>query len=314
MTMPPASLAAPLTASEQIDALLDRFRLMPLQSPVTRALNELIDDPTATLDEVAHVVMMDPTIAMRLLRAVNSAYFGLPEHIADIRSAIQLMGLDVVREIVDNTSILRLFSLRLPDQPIANAHLRGLWHHAVATGVSARIIARHIGASDETTYFAAGLLHDVGKVVLLLLKTAVYLRVVQMAATEKLPIVLAERRLLDFDHAQLGRQLCAAWGQPEEICLAVGRHHAVRSGVDEACSTLAAAVHVADILARTLGVGWWGDRVMPRLEPAARAALDLFPVDASSFMDMLEEEYPRTLAYLASMAPAAIPLQPAETS
>ncbi len=308
MTQTPAAIIAERRGHDQIDALLAKIRLLPMESPITRALGDLLDDPTSTIDEVVRVVAMDPTIAMRLLRAVNSAYFGLPEPVTEVARAIQLMGFDVVREIVSNASILRIFSLRVPHQATINTQLKGLWFHAVATGVATRIVGRHYGASDDTPYFAAGLLHDVGKVALILLKTVDYQRVLRMAATEQVPVVLAERRLLDFDHAQLGRHLCAAWGQPDEICQAIGRHHNVRSGVEEAFSPLTAAVHVGDILARALGSGWWGDRVMPRLDPSARDALDLRPIDARHFLDTLEADYPRTLAYLASMAPAVATL------
>lgn len=294
-------------AEEAMDVLLARLHVLPASSPIAQFLDDLLNDASASVDEVARIVALDPTIAMRLLRAVNSAYFGVHEPVSDVTRAIQLMGFDMVREIVNNASILRIFAMRLADQPAINARLEGLWRHSVATGVAARILARRQGIADETPYFAAGLLHDIGKVIQLLLNGAEYERVLRMATTERLPLITAERRLLEFDHAQLGRQVCEAWGQPEEISFAVWRHHSVRSGgLLEACSNLASAVHVGDILARALAAGWWGDHVMPRLEPSARAELELQPLDARELLDTLEEEYPRVATYLASIFPARV--------
>ena len=307
--MNPAHIASRnLTRSDiQIAALVDQVGLLPLTSPVVALLDDLLNDPLVTIAEIARGIAIDPTTAMRVLRAANSAYFGAAESVADLTRAIQLMGFEAVRDSVDAMSLLRLFAIRLPSAPLINAQLNGLWRHSVATGVAARLLARRGDTADAMTAFAAGLLHDIGKAGLILLKTTDYAVTVQVATSERLTLAQAERQTLGFDHTALGRQLCMAWGQPEDICAAVGRHHTVRAGgVHEVYSTLTAIVHVADILARALGVGWWGDRVMPRLDSAASVALDLQPDDAHALLEALDEEYPHVLAYLSSMLPDTI--------
>jgi len=300
MTTP--SPHAPSSVLDQLDAIVAHTRLMPLTSPVAERFQRLLADPDTTLDAIVRVIKLDPSIAARLLRGINSAYYGLPEPVVSLERAIQLVGMAAVGTMIDTTSILRIFTIRLPHAQRVNTLLDGLWRHSVATGVAARLLASRVGASDPTPYFAAGLLHDIGKVALLLLKTTEYEPVIRLAATERMPIIIAEHRSLDFDHAQLGHHLCVAWGQSDDISYAVRRHHNVRSGkADEVASPMAAVVHVADILARALGVGWWGDRVMPRLDPSASSALHLQPDDAATLLDALEKEYPRALASLASL-------------
>ena len=299
----PLTTAAPAT-NASMEMLVTRLHALPLTSPVVGLLTELLTDPNITVDEIARVVALDPSIAMRLIRTVNSAYFGLPEPLTDLVRAIQFLGFNAVQEIVKYASLLRLFNMRVPNQAAVNARIEGLWQHAVATGAAARILARRLHVSDDLPYMTVGLLHDVGKVALLLLQPQRYEEALYLARSERIPLVVAERRILPFDHTQFGRVICEGFGQPEAIAFAVGRHHSVRSGARyEACSELAAVAHVADILARALGAGWWGDQVMPRLDLAARATLNLEADDARQLLDALEEEYPRISATMRAIFP-----------
>jgi putative nucleotidyltransferase with HDIG domain len=290
-----------LQVPEVLHAIVAQMRQMARPSPIVPLLDALLDDSLTSAEDVTRVVALDPTIALRMLRAANSAYFALPEPVTDLAQAIQYIGLEVVRDVARQSSILSLFTIRLPEQPELNARLGGLWQHAIATAAAARILARCQG-SAVLLAVAAGLLHDIGKVALLLAQPDAYARALRMATAERIHIVAAERRLLPCDHATLGRALCLAWNLPDEVALAVGRHHSVRAGArTEACSDLAAIVHVADILARALGAGWWGDGVMPHLDPAARAALDLQSADARTLLDALEADYPRAAATLGTL-------------
>lgn len=286
------------------DVLLSGLRDLPLIAPMSHAV---LDDPQASMSDIALTIARDPTLAMRILRIANSARFGLSNPVRHLTRAIQLMGLDMVREILKQQSALCILVLRPKSRPAISARLEGLWQHSIATGVAARALAKHLGVADVTPYYAAGLLHDSGKAALSLLRPQEYERCLWLAASDSIALVVAERQLLDFDHAGLGRRLCQFWGQPDEVADAVWRHHSVRSGGESGIfSDLAAVVHVADILARTCGIGWWGDRIMPRLDAVAREALHLRPADAVALIEQIEAEYPQTLAYLNALYPETL--------
>lgn len=304
MSVPQASTRL-VDSSEAIEVLIGRLRGMPLTSPIARMLDELLDDPATSVDEVSHVIALDPSLAMRLLRMVNSAYFAAGEHVTEIGRAVRMVGFDAMHDVAEYGSLVRLFGMRVSDQPAINARLEGLWRHAVATATAARILSRRAGDKGEISAFAAGMLHDIGKTAFWLTLPVRYEQVVRVARAERASIAQAERETIGFDHAQLGRIMCVAWGQPTEISDAVWRHHSVRSGgIEDAFSHLAAIVHVADILARALGDGWWGDLIMPRLDPAASTALELKAGDAESLLESLSDEYPRVWAQLSSVFPS----------
>ncbi len=304
------------TTEAALDALVARLRGLPLTSPVTARITDVLDDPTASTEDVARTAALDPALAMRLIRSANSAYFSLPEPVTQVGRAIQFMGFEATREIAASPSPLPLFTLRFADQARLNERIAGLWQHAIAAGAAARILAQRQGLADDLMPQAAALLHDIGKVAMLIALPEAYERAIRMAAAEHISLVAAERRLLPFDHAQVGRHLCAAWGQPESVSAAVGRHHSVRSGTaDEAYSELAAIVHVADILARALGAGWWGDGIMPRLDSSARHALRLGPDDARLLLGQLDAAYPQAAAtFMGVFVPRMVTVAHAEVA
>lgn len=301
--MLPTRPTAPVAVDDAIfESLLSSACALPLASPLVPTILSLLDDPQSGLSEITRTINQDPTLALRVLRLVNSAYFALQEPVTQIGKALQLIGVAQIRDLLDAQSLLMFFALRPRSRPAVGARIAGLWQHAVATGIAARELARHIGAKDVMPYYAAGLLHDVGKVALLLLRGPDYERCLWLAASENLPVVEAERRLLEFDHAQLGKRICQFWGQPEEIAQAIGRHHSVRSSNDLGVyNELTAIIHVADILARTFGLGWWGDRVMPRLDQAARSVLRLRAEHAVDLLEAIEAQYPTAFASLSAI-------------
>ncbi|MFA7383819.1 MAG: HDOD domain-containing protein [Desulfurivibrionaceae bacterium] len=177
-------------------------------------------DPDCSIPVLSEKIEQDPGLTASMLRMANSAYFGHMKNITSVKDIVARLGMDAVKIIAITSASAGLF--RAPQ--VAYALGRGeLWRHSVAVAVLAKIIARHARASDTAAIYTAGLLHDVGKVILdQPLQLESYNRDENDGQTGLLTL---ERRLLHTDHAEVGMALLVKWGLPEAVFVPVGLHH-----------------------------------------------------------------------------------------
>lgn len=184
-------------------------------------LLELLDDPEVSAESVAAVIEKDPSLTANLLKLSNSAYYGMRRSVGTVREALLHLGNRTVLTIAFATSmggVMRgpMSGYRLPR--------RRLWSHALATGVAAaRLCGHDAEAASRDRAFTAGLVHDVGKLLLDRLLQRELEQIPPKAQAKAL--LVAERSLLGFDHAQAGAALGEAWNFPPDLVEAMGRHH-----------------------------------------------------------------------------------------
>jgi putative nucleotidyltransferase with HDIG domain len=222
--------------------------------------------------ELADAVNADPGLAARVLRIVNSGFFSFPQPITTITHALVLLGTDIVKALVVTAPVFELFG---------RAH--ALWEHSVATARAASVLAAQLGYRDPEEIGIAGLLHDVGKVVLADEAPAAIRTVQGLVREQQLLVSDAEQQVLGFTHADVGAWLLQRWNLHPRLTDPVAHHHRFDERREHADRT--AIVHIADILARARGIGNPGDPGLPALDAAAwrvarvemahvRAALD----------------------------------------
>jgi len=229
-------------------------------------IREVIDNPLSSARHIAEVVSKDPALTVRLLRLVNSSYYGFPKAITSIPRAVAIIGSNQLTSLALAVSALSVFR----NVPGERVDVKSFWLHSVAVGVFARILAFRRRTRDEERHFLAGLLHDVGRIVLYNQVPWRMNEALALASAEGIPLFRAERELLGFDHADLARRLLAAWNIPENIRdLSCGHHGPDPASADEA------GIHVADFLAGALRHGSSGSLFAPPVDPAAAALLDL---------------------------------------
>jgi putative nucleotidyltransferase with HDIG domain len=207
-------------------------------------------------EELADAVNADPGLAARVLRIVNSGFFSFPQPITTITHALVLLGTDVVKALVVTAPVFELFG---------KAH--ALWEHSVATARAASVLATQVGHPDPEEVGIAGLLHDVGKVVLADEAPAATRTVQSLVRQQGLLVSHAEQQVLGFTHADVGAWLLQRWNLHPRLTDPVAHHHRFDEGREHADRT--SIVHVADILARARGIGDPGDPGLPALETAA---------------------------------------------
>ncbi len=212
------------------DALVERVtELQPLPEAATRVI-QTAEAKGSSAGHLAAIIGADQALTARLLRLANSAYYGHARGVGTVRDAVVLLGLREVKSIAMATAVAQLFEA----EPKGPFNIDLFWGHAVATALVAESLAKETGQVDTEKAYTAGLLHDIGKLVLNQYMPREYAAAVETAMAHALPIHTAEQRVFGFTHAALGAKLADRWQFPQELVEAIGGHHRANIQADRA--------------------------------------------------------------------------------
>lgn len=237
----------------------DRLPALPLAAArVLRVVNE----PTATAAQVQQAVSCDVSLAGRLLVVANSAAFGFKRTLSSLPEAVVVLGLRRVRSIATALSLAPVF-----DERGGALAATPLWRHALGTALWSEALAQRFGYEPASEVFTAGLMHDIGLLILDALHPELLQQAVEESRRREIPLEQAEREVFGADHAEVGSKLCAKWRVPMRISKTILGHHTVLIPRLHTCELVA----LADGLARCSG---WANFPFETREPEA---LDLEP-------------------------------------
>jgi putative nucleotidyltransferase with HDIG domain len=234
-----------LVHNPSIAAAIARLRSIPSLPTIYSELTAALRSEMTSLSQIEEIVARDVGMATKILQLANSAFIGVHGRVPSLRQAVSLIGVDTVRTL---TLSIHVFS-RFDRNTVIAAHLARLWEHSVEVAALAqRITSAETGnKAMAEECFAAGLLHDVGKVILLGEKPKEYGQVLREAEQDRTGAEDREIEILGCSHAQLGAYLMSIWGLPTSLVHAVAFHHHPSEGIEAEFSPLT-AVHCADAL------------------------------------------------------------------
>ena len=272
--------------NNRLRAIVGRVEDLPTLPRTVLRITEIINNPKSSARDLAGVINDDQVLTARLLRLVNSSFYGFPQRIATVSFAIVLLGFDAIRNLLLTTSIFDLFNGADRELQVEREKL---WDHSLGCAVAAKIIGEHLHFEKVEELFVCGLLHDLGKIVEMAYMPNDYARVrARVKANDEL-ILLAEEEILGCNHADIGHLLAERWNLPAPVPDVILHHHTpVRAGE---FMREAAAVHLADIFCRALEIGSGGDHRIPALHPPAWEILELKTNDIEALLHRLETEY-----------------------
>ena len=239
--MPTATAADPQVIIR--DAIRNVTALATLPE-VTTQIIATVEDPKSSAGKLHKIIAHDPSLAARILKVINSAFYGMPGQVGNVDRAIVLLGLNAVKNIAVAASLGQLFrGVKLGEGFSA----KDLWTHCIAVGVAARQLARNLKLPNADEAFLSGLIHDVGILVELQTWPEKLQKICWTAKSSGAPFCAVEREILTVDHAALGMALADQWRFPKSCQQVAGFHHDPAGASDE-YRKLVAIVYVADTI------------------------------------------------------------------
>ena len=246
---------------------------IPTMPTIAAKVMQIVNDPHSSAEDVAKFISRDVALTSKVLRLANSAFYGIPRTISSVNSAIVILGFNTIRSRVLSASVLKVF----PAKPgLVAFDRKAFWKHSFMVGIASRMVAqiyRKRKLVDMETAFSAGLLHDIGKIILEQFSNDDYLPVLKAAKDQGIPLYMAEKAMLGMSHADVSGMLVDKWQMPNELKSPIVNHHSPME--DKASQDMACIVHYANHLCHLKGSGCMANETYAPLAAEAAAVLGL---------------------------------------
>lgn len=283
----------PSETGDKLDPLdiLRKELQLPALPQVFLELQQAINAPNTSADDLARIISQDPSLTAFLLRMVNSAFYSLPIQIDTITRAVTVVGVNQLTTLAVGTSVLSLFK----DIPPEMLNMERFWKHSITVGIIARKLCKLTGQGDPERSFVAGLLHDIGQLAMLKAVPERVGAVINHGQANQTMLFNSEKELLGFDHATLGGMLLRKWNFPYVLVAAVLEHHVPKKNQKEAEPRL---VHCAETIATGLGIGSSGEFFTQPPDMVVWESLDMDQDKLEHLVEGLDEELEEAFSIL----------------
>jgi HD-like signal output (HDOD) protein len=259
-------------------------------------LNEIINHPRCSIDDIAKVITEDQGLTARLLKLANSPMFGYFSKIDTISKAVTIIGTQQLRDLALAMSVMEIFT----DIPEELINMKSFWQHCIACGIIARALAAYRRESNVERYFAAGILHDVGQLVMCTAAPDTVRELLIASRRDDSLFTDMELGYLGFTHAAVGGGLLGKWKIPASIAEPVSRHHTPAKA--ERYPVGVAIIHMADIICHALKMGSSCERYVHPLDSTVWERLDIPASSLSRIVHHVEPQVEETFAILGEVA------------
>lgn len=286
-----SSQVTPEAKKQVVDDAVKEISHISTLPEVTVKIIELVEDPNSTAQDLHQIISNDPALCSRILKVVNSAFYGLPGQIGSINRAIVLLGLNAVKNIAIAASLSKLYR---GGQLTPEFTAKDLWVHSISTAAAAKLVAdtMKLGLPDEA--FLAGLIHDIGVIVEMQHDRQKLIDVIgRLGVNDGVPaqdMMTVEEEIFGATHQDFGRALCERWKFPKSFSYVTGSHH---NPLELAAGnrTLACVIYVADRLAAGVpGSGFRLDLTSLDLDPEIIAELGITSEQIAAITEQLPQQ------------------------
>lgn len=264
-----------------LDELVEKVDEIPVFPQSVLRIIKLIEDPNTGAKDVEREIIKDQGLTTKILKLANSSYYGLSRNIKTVSEATVLLGFQAVKSMVLATSVGKVFDKELPGYALGK---EDLWRQSQVCAITTRIVAKKARFPKADQAYTAGLLRDIGKVILDHYMTEQYEVIVQQVNSSKKSFLEVEQDVLGFDHGQVGARIAEKWHLPEDLVEAIATHHTPEKAVINPKMT--AMVHVADVVVMMLGFHLGIDGMAYSF---SKEAIELLKLDEVSLSEIMSE-------------------------
>lgn len=243
-------------------AKIESLRDLPTLPSVVGEIIAMANSPKTNAADVGRMIEHDQALTAKVLKLVNSSFYGFPGQIKSVQHAVVIIGFNKVKNVVMTASVFDLSKGRSSDQ----LDIPRFWEHCLGTAIAAKVVTKWL-RSDllPEDAFLGGLIHDLGKLILCLCLKDEYAPAIALTQRDKILLREAEKEVLGFDHTTSGTWIAEKWRLPSPLLNAIRHHHTPLNARED--REMVSAVHIGDVLARALGIGHPGDERMCEIHP-----------------------------------------------
>jgi putative nucleotidyltransferase with HDIG domain len=233
---------------------------MPSLSPVIHKVNEVANNIRSSAQDLTDVIQFDPVLTAKVIRMVNSAYFGLPQEVKSLKQAVVMLGVNTIKNVAISSAILGKSYLK------GSSVLDGedFWKHSLGVAVASKMIAKRLEVEEKflEEYFIAGLIHDIGKILINNSFPEELKKIIEISSQKNILITEIEKGVMGLSHEEIGIAIGKKWKFENNLLYAVGRHH--QPVLTGSSAIFSIVVGVADTFVKMQKIGFSGNyRITP---------------------------------------------------
>ncbi len=284
------------TIDSKVKRVVSNIRNLPTPPIVFHQIQKVINDPNVSAEQIASILSEDPAMSVKVLRLTNSAFYGLSREIESVKHAVIIVGLEAIKNLVLSASVLDMFKGKNLDDDFQDK----FWRHSLATAFGCRLLAKRLRDKvmvDPDSAFSAGLLHDVGKIILVCFLNDEYQLFKEARENNNTSMDFEiEQELFGFNHAEIGAFLTEQWKIPSKLTEAIACHHGV--GEINSESALSCIVYMANFLAKKTFYELEEKYLIGKPDPNVMDFLGITEDDFDGLEELLKEEYAHSETFM----------------
>lgn len=279
---------------ENLQKIIDKIVSLPTLPTVVTTLIKAVDDPATSAKDVNDIISKDQALSAKVLKLVNSAFYGFPRQIDTITRAITILGFEAIKSLALSATVFDIF--KIDSIYKIEFDREQFWKHSLAVGIFNQLIAKKTGIIAVEEAFVCGLLHDIGKIVMDQYLHDEFIKVLIVIKKRNLSFIEAENEVLGVNHQSIGRWLALKWNLPTNLVESITYHHYPRYAKE--APEIVAMTHLSDHVIKKKKIGNSGDNKVPRLDSEAKKILKLTDRELDKLIEQLPDELEKAETFL----------------